>query len=78
MPEQPKHDRTPDATMTKEEFCARFKARMLARVGPKDAEGADVAEYADMTAPSYWDEPDQREDGPEACADADLSYWEPA
>jgi hypothetical protein len=67
-----------DRTMTRDEFCARFKARMLARVGPTDAEGADVAEYADMTAPSYWDDPDQREDGPEACADADLDCWDPA
>lgn len=72
MPDDPAHK----TTITRDEFCARFKARLLARVGPKDAEGADVAEYADMTAPSYWDDPDQRADGPEVCADADLDCWE--
>lgn len=65
-------------SILRDEFCARFKARLLAKVGPKDAEGADVAEYADMTAPTYWEQADQREEGPEACADADLSYWERA
>lgn len=63
--------------MTKDEFCARFKARLLKRVGQTDAKGQDVAEYADQVAPSYWEDQGMREVGPEACADEDLSYWEP-
>ena len=59
--------------MTKEEFCRRFKAQMLAAVP-----GAtfDVAAYADETAPTYWEDEGQRADGPEECAAADISYWE--
>ncbi len=58
------------------EFVQRFKARMLAVAGPAFADGDSVAEYAEGVAPTYWDEPDQRADGPEACAEADVSYWE--
>ena len=61
--------------MTKEEFCERFKARMLVVAGPTFGDGSSIADYADGTAPSYWYEEWQREDGPEACADADMSYW---
>ena len=60
--------------ITKEEFCARFKARML-EVTDKFDDGSSVAEYADETAPTYWDDPDQRAEGPEECADADMSCW---
>jgi hypothetical protein len=67
--------------ITKAEFCARFKTRMLAVAGEHFAqEGPDapesVADYADQSAPSYFDTDWQREEGPEACADADISYWE--
>jgi hypothetical protein len=72
----------PDA---KEEFCTRFKARMIAIVGPSYSqldedgrtaeEGLSTAAYADETASTYWDDPAQREEGPEACAEADYSYW---
>jgi len=58
------------------EFCARFKARMLKRAGPTFDDGDSIADYADETAPSYFAEPYQREEGPEACADSDMSYWE--
>lgn len=61
--------------ITKEEFIARFKARMLACAGPTFDDGSSIAEYADETAPTYWDEPSQREEGPEECADADMSCW---
>ena len=64
--------------MTKKEFCARFKARMLAVIGPNDSEGNDVAAYADETAPSYYDATPEPPNDPEAAADTDLSYWEPA
>ncbi|MGY3527310.1 hypothetical protein [Bradyrhizobium sp. USDA 4452] len=59
----------------KEEFCARFKARMLETIGEKFDDGSSVAEYADETAPSYWEDANQRNEGPEECADADMSYW---
>jgi len=64
--------------LTKEEFCIRFKAYMLSVVGEKDANGDSVAEYADETAPTYWDDPEQRKWGPEGCAQADLDEWESA
>jgi hypothetical protein len=64
--------------ITKDEFVARFKARMIAfACAPEDIDGAaSLAKYADQAAPTYWDEPDQRDEGPEACADAEMSCWE--
>jgi len=58
--------------MTKEEFCARFKAEMLRLAG----DDPDTAKYADEAAEATWNEPDQRIDGPEECARTDISYWE--
>lgn len=63
------------AEMTKLEFCSRFKARMLAAAGPVFDDGDSIADYADEVAPTYWEQIWQREEGPEACADADMSYW---
>lgn len=57
------------------DFCARFKARMLAVAGPTFDDGTSIADYADETGPAYFDEPDQRVEGPEECADSDMSYW---
>jgi hypothetical protein len=63
-------------TVSKEEFCERFKARMLLLAGqPEFDDGGSIAEYADMAALTYWDDPDQRREGPEECAAADVSYW---
>ena len=62
--------------LTLEEFCARFKAKMLAVVGPTFDDGDSVADYADETAPTYFEEADQRIEGPEECALTDISYWE--
>lgn len=61
--------------LSRDEFCARFKARMLAVAGAAFDDGDSIAEYADEAGPTYWDDLDQRSDGPEACADADMSYW---
>lgn len=61
--------------MTKEEFCARFKTRMLAVAGETFQDGESIAEYADEVAPTYWEDEQQRADGPEECADSDISYW---
>jgi len=61
--------------ITKSEFCARFKARMLDCGGSHFDDGESIADYADEIAPSYWETPWQWEMGPEECADADISYW---
>lgn len=67
---------TTTVAMTKGEFCWRFILRMIERAGEaKFEDGTNLYEYAVTTAPTYWDEPDQREEGPEECADADMSYW---
>lgn len=60
----------------RDEFCARFKAHML-KLSPFDKfdDGMTVAEYAEDTAPTYYDNPDQRAEGPEECAESDMSYW---
>ena len=63
------------AAITKEEFMMRFKARMLAVAGLLFGDGTSIAEYADGTSESYWDDPNQRAEGPEESADADMSYW---
>jgi hypothetical protein len=68
---------TPAGQIDREEFCRRFKARMLAQAGETFDDGSSIAEYADEIAPTYWeDEGWLRDEGPEACADADMSYWE--
>lgn len=38
-----------------------------------NGDGGSIEEYARMTAPSYYEDEDQREDGPEACASAQYS-----
>jgi hypothetical protein len=62
-------------TITKEEFVKRFVAHMLAVAGPQFDDGESIEDYALETAPTYWAEDYQRAEGPEACADADMSYW---
>lgn len=61
--------------ITKEEFCARFKARMIAEVMRLGGDIEGIPEYADKTGPVHWDDVYQRQQGPEACADEDMSYW---
>lgn len=54
----------------------RQMAKQLADLGRSLAEaGTIVSEYADEVAPTYYDEPWQQLEGPEECADADMSYW---
>ena len=60
----------------RDEFLRRFKARMIERAGQTFDDGSSIAEYADETGPTYWEEDSLiRDEGPEACADADMSYW---
>ena len=61
--------------MERDEFVARFKAEMLRCAGETFDDGSSIAEYADETGPTYWDDPAQRAEGPEECARADMSYW---
>lgn len=58
--------------MTRDEFCARFKAEMLRIGGPTFSDGESIADYADEIALTYWNNPDQRAEGPEDCASADI------
>ncbi|KPL55537.1 hypothetical protein ABB55_27620 [Prosthecomicrobium hirschii] len=62
--------------MTQSEFIERFVAHMIAEAGETFPDGTSVAEYARETAQTYWDDEDQRSEGPEECADCDMSYWE--
>lgn len=62
--------------LTKEDWCTRFVIRMIDRAGFDRFDDGDlVLDYAQETAPTYWDDEMMRDDGPEACADADMSYW---
>jgi hypothetical protein len=67
-------DPAPD--LTEDEFCARFVAFMVASAGAEFDDGSSIAEYAAEAAPTYWADPDRRAEGPEACAEADIGYWE--
>jgi len=68
--------------LTEAEFTRRFKARMLLRAHPRthfdpdeDGPGESIADYAEHTAPTYFEEGWLSKEGPEACADSDMSYW---
>ena len=71
--------------MPASEFTARFTAELLRIVGPtywQDDDGGkgeggegSTAEYAAMVAPTYYDDAEQRVEGPEACASTDYAYW---
>lgn len=66
---------TTETLLSKEDFCSRFKARMLKVAGDKFDDGDSIAEYADQTAPTYWEEQHKDGESPEECADSDMSYW---
>lgn len=61
----------------RDEWCRRFVTHMIERAAPRDHfdDGELILDYAEATAPTYWDEPWQRDMGPEESADADISYW---
>lgn len=65
-----------EQNISKEDFCARFKAQMIKRAGPTFGDGGSVAEYADEVSGTYYDTDWQREEGPEDCANADMDEWE--
>lgn len=62
--------------LSKEEWCARFVKHMCVTCPHgRFEDGESIANYAEHTAPTYFETDWQREEGPEACADADMSYW---
>jgi len=67
----------PDPEAEKAEWCARFVTYMVDHAGfEKFNCGMPVREYAEMAAPLYYANKDQREEGPDVCADADMDCWE--
>ena len=63
--------------MQKDEFCTRFIAHMV-KMAPFQTfdDGGTVREYAEATAPTYFDDPLFRVDGPEQCAESDITCWD--
>ncbi|WP_417261641.1 hypothetical protein [Celeribacter sp.] len=60
----------------KADFIDRFVAHCIKASGITHFDdGTSVAEYARDVAESCWNEPHYRSEGPEACADSDMSYW---
>lgn len=70
-------DPTAAEALSQEEWCKRFVIRMLDLAAPRDHfDGGElILDYANATAPTYWETDWQREMGPEECAEADVSYW---
>ncbi|MGL6208549.1 MAG: hypothetical protein ACRC14_01815, partial [Paracoccaceae bacterium] len=56
-------------------FIERFVAYMVRTAGPNFDDGESVEDYARDVAESYWADSARRDEGPEECADADMSYW---
>lgn len=63
--------------LSQEDWCKRFVKHMLDLSAPRDHfdDGELILDYATATAPTYWETDWQREEGLEACAEADVSYW---
>lgn len=63
-------------TLTLDEFTRRFtaEAKRLAGVDTFD-DGTKVDDYCKDVAASYYADPLLRENGPEVCAESDVSYW---
>lgn len=62
--------------MSLDEFVARFVAYLKDNAGFSEfGDGTDVEDYARRVAPTYWENSDQRIEGPEACAISDMEYW---
>lgn len=62
--------------LTREEWCKRFVTHMIDRAGADHFDDGElILDYANEVAPTYFETLWQRSEGPEACADADMSYW---
>ena len=63
-------------TLTEAQFVERFTAHCLKLCGfTHFDDGQPVSEYCADVAPSYYADPDYRDEGPEACAESDMDYW---
>lgn len=58
------------------DFCARFVAEMMTAAPIYDGTPEELRAYAEEVAPTYFAEEWQVLDGPEACAQSDIGYWE--
>lgn len=58
------------AEITRDQFLSRFKSKLRDMLG----EHYDF-KYADEIAPTYWDDPEYRAEGPEECAESEFSEW---
>ena len=63
-------------SIEKDEFCRRFVAEMMTYLPRYAGAEAELRSYAEGVAGTYWDDEEQREEGPEECARTDYSYWE--
>ena len=61
--------------LPREEFRARFKARMLEVAGETFDDGESIAAYADEVSDSYFEDQHMLDESPEDCAESDISYW---
>lgn len=62
--------------MTEAEFTRRFTEHAIRMAGfDTFDDGVSVADYCAEFAPSYFRDPLYRDEGPEACAEGDMSYW---
>lgn len=65
-----------DEAGARAEWCKRFVQHMIDRAGRDHFDDGElILDYAERTAPTYWETDWQRGMGPEECADADMSYW---
>ncbi|MAU19188.1 MAG: hypothetical protein CMH13_01485 [Martelella sp.] len=61
---------------TRQEFIDRFVKKMVEVAGERFTDGHSIADYAKEIAPTFFDDPSQRVEGPESCALADIDCWE--
>lgn len=67
---------TAEHEMTRDEWIEAFVAEMMEMVGfATFNDGTNVANYARMAAPTYYDDPATRADGIAACVETDIDYW---
>ena len=64
-----------DAVELWADFRDRFVAEMMTVLPAIDSTEAELRAYAEEAAKAAYETPWQREEGPEACAQADISYW---
>lgn len=62
--------------LSQEDFCARFVIEMMTAAAIYDGTEAELRAYAEEIAPTYFGDDWQRAEGPEACAQSDIGYWE--